>query len=150
MRKQQQHPALGSDEKKNATIFICVVEPSPRLSPHCPLNPLQTSTTTMMNTNTRLSFLAILLVVHEALAFAPGGNASSRRFQTKLDASALIVQNKGGGHGELGECHRWERCVGNGHDDGILSWQNFFQDTTVAMERSISICRGCCRTHIHD
>jgi len=45
--------------------------------------------------------LATTLLLASALAFAPS-STSNPRSTTSLNAAALIIQNKGGGHGELG------------------------------------------------
>ena len=54
-------------------------------------------------TMVRLSGFAILLLAKETAAFAPKPAGNAGTSTTSLNAAALIVQNKGGGHGELGE-----------------------------------------------
>ncbi|KAL3925907.1 MAG: hypothetical protein SGILL_000084 [Bacillariaceae sp.] len=48
------------------------------------------------------SIFVFVQVAVSVYAFAPSGTISASRSSTSLDAAALIVQNKGGGHGELG------------------------------------------------
>jgi hypothetical protein len=57
----------------------------------------------MMNLNLSIALTCLLSpVAISAFSSNTAGNGIPRSSTTSLDASALIIQNKGGGHGELG------------------------------------------------
>jgi hypothetical protein len=60
-------------------------------------------TTIMMMMQTAIIAVALCLLSSPALGFAPNhGSHFQRTSSLSMSANALIVQNKGGGHGELG------------------------------------------------